>query len=106
MLYIKSPRLCKIIGIIKFSIIINIIIVNIYVVNMLNPLACLLKKFLFFVVLYAISIFLHGKYNMYDIKIPTKNGISILNIPLNHIVIFPKLSNIFHIATIANAIEK
>ena len=58
-----------------------------------NPLALfdIIFNFTFF---NASSIFLHGTYSKYAIKIPTKNGLIIpKNVPILF-VILPKLSNV------------
>lgn len=72
--------LCITIGIITFNIIVIIIIAIMYVINMLIPLACLLKKFFFFVFFNMPSIFLQGRYNMYAINIPAK---MVLELPIS-----------------------
>ena len=44
--------------------------------------------------MYKFSIFLHGVYSKYEIKIPTKNGDITLKKFLTHIPIDVKLSNV------------
>ena len=46
-----------------------------YVVNILNPLACLFTKLFFFDFLNNVSMLLHGMYNIYAINNPIQNGI-------------------------------
>ena len=76
-----------------------------YVVKTLNPLACLCTNLFFFVFLNVSSIFLHGRYNIYDISIPKQNGMSTFIRFPSHFPIPAKFPNTLYKTIIASASE-